>query len=106
MSQVGIEPTTRGLKVPCSTTELLARIGWDFTSKQRANQRAQPTIAGGFAVPLDALRTGMIAARVGPVATPSLVGYVRGVHKVSQKNYPCVGGHSAGFNVYLVLEQA
>ncbi len=46
----------------------------------------------------------MIAARVGPVATPSLVGYVRGVHKVSQKNYPCVGGHSAGFNVYLVLE--
>src|SRR5215208_1240767 len=25
VSQVGIEPTTRGLKVPCSTTELLAR---------------------------------------------------------------------------------
>src|SRR5215208_5546504 len=25
VSQVGIEPTTRGLKVPCSATELLAR---------------------------------------------------------------------------------
>ena len=25
VSQVGIEPTTRGLKVPCSTTELLAQ---------------------------------------------------------------------------------
>ena len=36
VSQVGIEPTTRGLKVPCSTTELLARISLEFTKSPRA----------------------------------------------------------------------
>ena len=40
MSQVGIEPTTRGLKVPCSTTELLAQALPDSTSKTQ--QYAQP----------------------------------------------------------------
>src|ERR687898_855020 len=34
VSQVGIEPTTRGLKVPCSTTELLARL-LDDSIRQR-----------------------------------------------------------------------
>jgi hypothetical protein len=43
VSQVGIEPTTRGLKVPCSTTELLARIWPDSISKQRVNQRTPPS---------------------------------------------------------------
>ena len=33
VSQVGIEPTTRGLKVPCSTTELLAYGSPDFTKQ-------------------------------------------------------------------------
>ena len=33
VSQVGIEPTTRGLKVPCSATELLAQALPDSTSK-------------------------------------------------------------------------
>src|SRR5215203_5932403 len=32
VSQVGIEPTTRGLKVPCSATELLAQALLDSTS--------------------------------------------------------------------------
>jgi hypothetical protein len=31
VSQEGIEPSTRGLKVPCSTTELLARCDAEFT---------------------------------------------------------------------------
>jgi hypothetical protein len=30
VSQVGIEPTTRGLKVPCSATELLALLNRKF----------------------------------------------------------------------------
>ncbi len=33
VSQEGIEPSTRGLKVPCSTTELLARLRHDSSSK-------------------------------------------------------------------------
>ena len=42
VSQVGIEPTTRGLKVPCSTTELLARSSRKFTGKSQENPRAPP----------------------------------------------------------------
>src|SRR5215210_9048244 len=34
LSQVGIEPTTRGLKVPCSATELLAQALLDSTSNR------------------------------------------------------------------------
>ena len=62
MSQVGIEPTTRGLKVPCSATELLAptlaRIlpdaggGWTRLSAgrretdARADQHLERSVAG------------------------------------------------------------
>jgi hypothetical protein len=42
VSRVGIEPTTRGLKVPCSATELPARNAAEFTSKTHENQRAPP----------------------------------------------------------------
>src|SRR5918998_3494237 len=46
VSQVGIEPTTRGLKVPCSTTELLAQALPDSTSKtqQYARPPRQPRL--------------------------------------------------------------
>ncbi len=36
MSQEGIEPSTRGLKVPCSTTELLALFDEEFIKSARA----------------------------------------------------------------------
>jgi hypothetical protein len=42
VSQVGIEPTTRGLKVPCSTTELLAQALPDSTSKTLHSPRPPP----------------------------------------------------------------
>src|ERR687890_2225519 len=44
VSQVGIEPTTRGLKVPCSTTELLAQALPDSTSKTQQYARPSPTL--------------------------------------------------------------
>jgi hypothetical protein len=42
VSRVGIEPTTRGLKVPCSATELPAQHTFEFTSKAQENQRGPP----------------------------------------------------------------
>ena len=43
MSQVGIEPTTRGLKVPCSTTELLALFNRKSTSKHQQYKCGHPS---------------------------------------------------------------
>src|SRR5919112_5857660 len=43
VSQVGIEPTTRGLKVPCSTTELLAQALLDSTRISHSFPRSPPT---------------------------------------------------------------
>jgi hypothetical protein len=56
VSQVGIEPTTRGLKVPCSTTELLALTPPKFTSKHQQYERGPP-IAGFCLVDLMASLT-------------------------------------------------
>ena len=44
VSQVGIEPTTRGLKVPCSATELLAQALPDSTSKTQQYARPSPIL--------------------------------------------------------------
>src|ERR671921_1428996 len=43
VSQVGIEPTTRGLKVPCSATELLTQALLDSTRISHTFPRAPPT---------------------------------------------------------------
>src|SRR3569623_1559847 len=53
VSREGIEPSTRGLKVPCSATELPAHISLDSTSifqrsvRPRLRQISAVTVTGG-----------------------------------------------------------
>src|SRR5215210_2764918 len=51
VSQVGIEPTTRGLKVPCSTTELLAQALPRVYSKTNLSSTCGPPLVKEMAAP-------------------------------------------------------
>src|SRR5918997_3514585 len=67
VSQVGIEPTTRGLKVPCSATELLARFSRFDSTRCEGTGETRLLLAGAW---YDGRRTGLRIARSQVPSTP------------------------------------